>query len=119
MNSITIGRKHGESDFVVIMGPEVPRSQQLSVFKSACGKRTDDEFEEVRLIDLDQAPTKRITFAPPAKASGVVAASTQTAPPEEPKPAEVPPPQQVPSAPQETDSSPTSPVATGRRRPKP
>lgn len=62
MTSITIARQIGSSTFTVVADPSVPRQQQLESFKALCRERRHPKFDEVRLVDIDLAPTKRVRF---------------------------------------------------------
>lgn len=57
---ITIGRKKGESHFVVITGPKVPLGKQLQDYKEMRGAKKFDDFEEIEVWTSTRGRIRRM-----------------------------------------------------------
>lgn len=79
--AITIGRRHGSDTFETVSGPDVPAQQQVESFRAVCRDAFHPHYADLRLINVDEAPVKRVRL-PEEK---TVAAPVET-PTEPPKP---------------------------------
>ena len=66
--SITVARKHGETSFKAISGPEVPIDAQKAACREMAGSREHPEFAEVKYLESDAGVLRSYRFREPAPA---------------------------------------------------
>jgi hypothetical protein len=57
MKSILLGRKHGESKWVIILDPSVAHSNQIVAYNQLVSKQTNEDYQEVGLWAIDATNT--------------------------------------------------------------
>lgn len=80
--AITIGRRHGSDTFETVSGPDVPAQQQVESFRTICRDAFHPHYADLRLINVDEAPVKRVRLSETKAKETPVEPPTDTSNPE-------------------------------------